>query len=135
MSGNVKCFGENLPVPAGLVEHVYKVTVLKYVLYLAGREQIFYILSNPGWNSAPFPKTFPYFYRVSCGLFFFEKQMKFITVEPGMFMGIPVFRDPPPHLILDNEHSQLFQLFSQIFNVETYQTVIQIDVCLVVEYV
>ena len=61
--------------------------------------------------------------------------MKFITIEPGVLMGITVFRDTSPHLILDDEHSQLFKLFSQILDIETYQTVIQIDICLVVKYV
>ena len=50
MRGNAQLLGENLPVPARLVEHIHEVGVLKDVLHLTGRKQVFDILSNSGWD-------------------------------------------------------------------------------------
>ena len=44
--GNAQLLGENLPVPARLVEHIHEVGVLKDVLHLAGRKQVFDILRD-----------------------------------------------------------------------------------------
>ena len=62
MAGNIKCFGENLPVPTCLVKHVNKITVLEDVLNFTGREQILDILGNSSRDTAPFSKALPYFY-------------------------------------------------------------------------
>ena len=50
-------------------------------------------------------------------------------------MGRTVHRYPVPDLILDYEHPNLFQLFSQFFDVKADNAVIDIHVCLMVKYI
>ena len=38
--GNAQLLGENLPVPASLVEHIHEVGVLKDVLHLAAAQKV-----------------------------------------------------------------------------------------------
>ena len=52
-----------------------------------------------------------------------------------MFLGHAVFRNPPPNVILNNQHTQLFQLLSQIANVEADQTVAKVNIGSVIEYI
>ena len=69
--GNIQLFRQNLPVSCGLVEHVDKITVLKNILNLPRRKQVFHVLGNAGRDTAPFPKAFPDFHTVSRRLFLF----------------------------------------------------------------
>ena len=41
---------------------------------------------------------------------------------------------PVPDLILNNQHTKFFKLLTKVFNVETYQTVIQLNIRAMVEY-
>lgn len=41
---------------------------------------------------------------------------------------------PVPNLILNNQHAKFFKLFTKVFNIETYQTIIQFYICAVIEY-
>ena len=61
--------------------------------------------------------------------------MEFINIVPGRFMGGTVDRHPVPYLILDDEHPDLFQLFSQLLNVKADNPVIDIHVCPVVKHI
>ena len=49
-------------------------------------------------------------------------------------MRRPVDRHTVPHLILDNQHPQLFQLFPQVFDVKADNPVVQLHVGTVVKY-
>ena len=50
-------------------------------------------------------------------------------------MGRTVHRYPVPDLILNDEHPNLFQLFSQFFDVKADNAVIDIHVCLMIKYI
>ena len=50
-------------------------------------------------------------------------------------MGGTVDRYPVPNLVLDDEHPDLFQLFSQLLNVKADDPVIDIHVCPVVKHI
>ena len=39
-----------------------------------------------------------------------------------------------PHLILHNQHPDLFQLFSKLFDIKTDNPVIQFHICPMIEY-
>ena len=71
MRGDIELFGEDLPVAAGLVEHINVVAVFKDVFDLAGGKQILDILCDTGRNTAPFSKTLPNLNTVRGGLFLF----------------------------------------------------------------
>ena len=61
--------------------------------------------------------------------------MELVTVEPCGFSTIPVGRDAPPNLVLDHEHSQLFQLLAQFPDVVADKAVVDVHVGAVVEQV
>ena len=60
--------------------------------------------------------------------------MELVNIVSGGFPCSPVDSDTVPHLILDNEHPQLFQLFPQILNVKADDTVFQLHIGTVVKY-
>ena len=59
--------------------------------------------------------------------------MEFIDIVPGRFYAT-VDSHPVPHLILYNEHSKLFQLFSKLLDIKTDNPVIQFYVGLVIKH-
>ena len=105
---NIQLFGKDCPVAARLVEHTDKVAVFKDVFDLPGGKQVLYILGDAGWNAAPLSKPLPNFDGVRRRLLFLQQQMKLVDVVAGCFMGIPVDGHAVPHLILHDEHPQLF---------------------------
>ena len=54
--------------------------------------------------------------------------MELINIISGTLIRRTVDRYPVPHLVLHDQHTQFFQLFSQILNVKTYDTVTQFHV-------
>ena len=60
--------------------------------------------------------------------------MELVNIVPGRLMRRPVDRHPVPHLILNNQHPQLFKLFSKVFDVKAYNPVIQFHIGTVIEY-
>ena len=60
--------------------------------------------------------------------------MELINVVSCVFLCIAVDGDTIPHLILHDEHTQLFELLSQLLNVKADKAVIQLHIRLVVEH-
>ena len=60
--------------------------------------------------------------------------MELINVVSCVFLCIAVDGDTIPHLILHDEHTQLFELLSQLFNVKADKAVIQFHIRLMVEH-
>ena len=60
--------------------------------------------------------------------------MELINVVSCIFLCIAVDGNTIPHLILHDEHTQLFELLAQLFNVKADKTVIQLHIRLVVEH-
>ena len=54
--------------------------------------------------------------------------MKLIHVISGVFSCLTILRYPSPDLILNHQHAQLFQLFTELLDVIADQTVINVDV-------
>ena len=61
--------------------------------------------------------------------------MEFVTVEPRGFPAVAVVCDASPHLVLYNEHSQLFELLAQLPDVVADKAVVDVHVGPVVEQV
>ena len=59
--------------------------------------------------------------------------MELVNIVSGRFSGITVGGYSSPHLILHNEHSNLFQLISQLLDVKAHQAVVNIHICPVIE--
>ena len=62
--------------------------------------------------------------------------MKFINIEPGRFMLLPVGRDAVPHGVLHDKQPDLFQGFTQGFKLEAQDAVaVHVDIAPVVEHI
>ncbi len=72
--GNIQLLCQNLPVSCGLVEHIDKITVLKNVLDLPRGKQVFDVLGDACWDTAPFSEPLPDFHAVSCCLFLLQEK-------------------------------------------------------------
>ena len=59
--------------------------------------------------------------------------MKLIDIVPGRF-DATVDRNSVPYLILNDEHSNLFQLLSKFFDIKADNTVIQFHIGSMVKY-
>ena len=113
MRGNIELFGEDLPVSAGLIEHIDVVAVFKNVLDLAGGKQVFDVLRDAGGDATPFAESFPDFHRVCRCLFLFQKQMELVNIVARGLVRLAVDRNPVPHLILDDKHPDLLELLAK----------------------
>ena len=60
--------------------------------------------------------------------------MELVYIVPGVLFAVAVDGDTVPDLILNDEHPQFFQLFAQLFDVETDNSVIQFHIRLMVEH-
>ena len=125
---------ENGPVAAGLVQQIDKVTVFQDVLNFRGTQQVLYILGDAGGDAAPLPKAFPDLHAPR-GHLPMEQQVKFIHIVPGGLALAAVHRHPVPHLVLDDQHSQIFQLLAQGLDIEAYQPIVDIHIGSVIEYI
>ena len=112
MRGDAQLPCQNLPVPACLVEHIYKVRVLKDVLDLPAGKQVLDVLCDAGGNPAPFPKAFPDFNGIGGGLVLFEQKVHLVNVVTGGLVGGAVDGDAVPHLVLHHQHTDFFQLLA-----------------------
>ena len=133
--GNAQLLGENLPVPASLVEHIHEVGVLKDVLHLAGRKQVLDILRDAGGDAAPLAEPLPNLHRIGGGLFLFQQQVHLVDVVAGGLVGGAVDGDTVPHLVLDHQHTDFFQLLAQLLDVVADDAVIDVHIALVVEHI
>ena len=133
MRRNAELSCKNFSVTCRLVQHIHEVRVFKDILNFAAREQIFNVLRNTCGNTAPFTEALPDFHRVVCRLFLFEKQMELVNIVPCGLLCRTVDSHSVPHLILYDQHTDLFKLLSKLFNIETDKTIIQLDIGSVVE--
>ena len=60
--------------------------------------------------------------------------MELVYIVPRVLFAVAVDGDTVPDLILDDEHTQFFQLFAQLFDIETDNSVIQFHIRLMVEH-
>ena len=98
--GNAQLLGEDLPVPASLVEHIHEVGVFKDVLYLAAAQKVFDILGDTCRDSAPFSESLPDFHCIGSGLFLLQKQVHLVDVVTGGLVGGTVDGNSVPYLIV-----------------------------------
>ena len=61
--------------------------------------------------------------------------MHFVDIVAGGFPCLTVDRHPVPHLVLDNQHTDFLELFSQLLDVVGHDTAVNIHVGTVVEYI
>ena len=124
---------QDLSVTCSLVQHQDKITVLKDIFNFPAGKKIFDILCDTSRYASPFSESLPYFYGISCCLFFFEQKMELIDIVPGGF-DAAVDRNSVPYLILDDEHSDFLQLLSKFLDVKADNTVIQFHIGSMVKY-
>ena len=132
---NAQLFGENLPVPARLVEHIHEVGVLKDVLHLAAAQKVFDILGDAGGDSAPFTESLPDFHCIGSGLFLLQKQVHLVDVVTGGLVGSAVDGNAVPHLILYHQHTDFLELLAQFLDVIADNAVVDVHIALVVEHI
>ena len=123
LRGDIELPCKDFPVALRLIEHEDKIAVLKDILNFAAAQKVFDILRDGGWDPAPFTKTLPNLHGIGGGLFLFEEQMKLVHVVAGGFLFSPVYGYSVPHLILHNEHPQLFKLLSKLLDVKADKAV------------
>ena len=114
LRGDVELPCKDFPVALRLIEHEDKIAVLKDILNFAAAQKVFDILRDGGWDPAPFTKTLPNLHGIGGGLFLLEEQMKLVHVVAGGFLFSPVYGYSVPHLILHNEHPQLFIVLDDV---------------------
>lgn len=126
---------QNLPVTGCLVEHIDEVGVFEDILNLTAAQKVFDVLGDAGGDAAPFTETLPDLDAVGCGLFFLQKQVELVNVVPRGLMCCPVDGDAVPHLILDDQHTDLLQLFAQLLDVITDNAAVDVHIGPVVEHI
>ncbi len=110
--------GKNLSVAGCLVKHINKITVLEDIFNFPAGQQIFDVLCDAHGDTAPFSEPLPDFHAVCCGLFLFQQEVELVYIVSRVLFVVAVDGNTVPDLILNNEHTQLFKLFSQLFDVE-----------------
>ena len=120
---NVQPLRQYLPVAGRLVEHIDEVTVLQNVFDLRGGKQVFGVLGRPGGDTAPLSEPFPNLGAVRGGLFLLQQKVELVHEVPGGPADSSVDGDGVPHRVLDNEHSRLFQVLAQAFDVKADKAV------------
>ena len=132
---NVQLLGENLSVTGSLIEHIDEVRVFKDVLDFPAAQKVFDILGDAGGDAAPFTETLPDFHGVAGGLFLFQQQMELVNVIPGGLPGRTVDGDAVPDLILDDQHTDLFQLLAQLLDVVADDAAAYIHIGVMVKHI
>ena len=123
-----------MPIAGCLVQHINEIAVLKDVLDFPACEQILDVLGDACGYAAPFSEPLPDLDAVCCGLFLFQQEVELVYIVPGVLFAVAVDGNTVPDLILDDEHPQFFQLFAQLFDIETDNSVIQFHIRLMVEH-
>ena len=123
-----------MPVAGCLVEHINKIAVLEDILDFPAGQQVLDVLCNSCRHTAPFSEPLPNLDAICCGLFLFQQEVELVYIVPGVLFAVAVDGDTVPDLILDDEHTKLFQLLAQLFDVETDNSVIQFHIRLMVEH-
>lgn len=132
LGGDVQPLAEYLPVAAGLVQQIDKIAVLKDVLDLRGGQQVLDVLGDPRGDAAPFAEAFPNLHAPGTHLAP-QQKVKFVHIVSCGFSLAPVHRDTVPYLVLDDQHTQVFELFPQLFDIKAHQAVVDIHVGTVVK--
>ena len=101
---------------------------IKDVLDLLRRKQVLDILGDARGNAAPFSKTLPYLGAVLCRLFLFQQKMKLINVIASDLLFLTVCGNSVPHGILNDQHTDLFELVAKLLNIEADNTIAHINV-------
>ena len=133
LRGNVQSLRKDAPVAGRLIEQANEVAVFQNVFDLRGRKQVFDVLGRPGRDASPFSESLPNLAGESCRLFLSQKQMELVAEVPRRLALAAVLGHAAPNLVLDNEHPQLFELFSQLFNIKSHNAVLNVDVGAVVK--
>lgn len=132
---DIKLLCQDLPVAGGLVQHIDEVGVLEDVLYFPGGKQVLHVLGDARRDVAPLTEPLPYLDTVGGGLFLLQKEVELVHIVAGGLTGRAVLRNTAPDLVLDDQHTELLQLFAELLDVVADQAVLDIDVGAVVEEV
>ena len=133
LRGNVQSLRKDATVAGRLIEQANEVAVFQNVFDLRGRKQVFHVLRRPGRDAAPFSEPLPNLAGESRRLFLAQKQMELVAEIPRCLALAAVLGHTAPNLVLDNEHPQLFELFSQLFNIKGHNAVLDVDIGTVVK--
>ena len=130
--GDIQALAEDFSVSAGLVQKVHKIAVFKNVLDLRGGKQVLDVLRDPRGDTAPFAKAFPNLHAPGTDLAA-QQKMELVHEVPGGFALIPVLGNTVPSLVLDHQHTQAFELLSQLLDIEADNAVVDIHIGTVVK--
>ena len=123
-----------MPVAGCLIEHINKIAVLEDILDFPAGQQILDVLGDARGYTTPFSEPLPNLHAVCCGLFLFQQEVELVYIVPCVLFATAIDGDTVPDLILNDEHPQFFQLFAQLFDIETDNSVIQFHIRLMVEH-
>ena len=133
LRGNVELLRKDSTVARRLIEHEDKIAVLKDIFHFPACQEVFDVLRDRRGYAAPFSETLPNLHGIGGGLLVFQEQVKFVHKIPCGFLRGAVHGDAVPHLILNNQHTQLFKLLPKLFNVKAHKAVFKLHVGTVVK--
>ena len=126
---------KNSPVLCSLIQHADIFGILENILDFLAPEKVLDVLGYACRNAAPFTEALPDLDTVGRGLLFAEKEVELIDKVPRRLFLITVHGYTVPDLVLYNQHSELFELFSEILDVIADHALRNIDICSVVEHI
>ena len=131
---DIQAFTKYLAVAACLVEKVHKIAVFKDILDLRRGKKVLDILRDTRGDTAPFTEAFPNLHAPGSHLAA-QQKVELVNKIPGGFAQVSVLGYSVPYLVLNDEHTQAFQLLAQLLDIEAYKAVVDIHVRPVIEYV
>ena len=126
---------KNSPVLCGLVQHADIFGILENILDFLAPKKVLDVLGYACRNAAPFAETLPDLDTVGRGLLFAEKEVELINEVTCRLFLIAVHGHAVPYLVLYDQHSELFELFSEVLDVIADHALRNIDICSVVEHI
>ena len=135
MGRDIQTLCQDVSVIACLIEHIDEIRVFQDIRNLRTSQHILYVLGDAGRNTAPLTKSLPNLHGIGSGLFFLQKQMELVHIVAGSFTGVSVGSNTAPDLILNDQHTDFFQLLAQLLDVIADQTIVNVHVGTMVEQI
>lgn len=130
--GDIQAFTEYFAVAAGLVQQIDEIAVFKDILNPWGGQQVLDVLGDARGDAAPFAEAFPNLHAPAPHLAA-QQKVELVHIVAGSLALAPVHRDTVPHLVLNDQHPQVFELLAQFLDIKTHKTVVDIHVGTVVK--
>ena len=132
--GDIQALTEYLSVIAGLVQKIDEIAVFKDILDLRRGQEVLDVLGDTCRDTTPFAKAFPNLHAPGTYLAA-QQKVELVHLVPCGLALAAVDGDAVPHLVLDDQHPQVFELLAQFLDIKAHKAVIDIHVGTVVEHI